>query len=86
MAISAPVTEASQENVVLDWFSCICYPIWFKKSEIQIQALIDSGSKVNAMTLRYVLKLGLKVHPTNIGVQKINGSIFKTFVIVLASF
>ena len=34
----------------------------------------------------YVSKLGLKVRSINVGVQKINGSILKTFEIILASF
>ena len=38
------------------------------------------------MILEYVLKLGLNVRSTHIGVQKINGSILKTFEMVLASF
>ena len=38
------------------------------------------------MTLRYILKLGLKIYSTNVKVQKIDGSILKTFKIVLASF
>ena len=85
MATFAPVTEASQEDVVtLNLVPCICYPIWFKKNKIQ--ALIDSGSKVNAMTSGYVLKLGLKVRPTNVGAQKIHASILEMFGMVLASF
>ena len=79
------MTEANQENVVvLDWVPCICYPIWFKKNEVQ--ALIDSGSKVNVMTPKYALKLGLKVRPTDVGVQKIDGFTLEMFRMVLASF
>lgn len=52
----------------------------------EIQALINSSSKVNAITLVYILKLGLQARQTNIGDQKIHGSIFKTFKIVLARF
>ena len=85
MATSTPVIETSQENVVaLDQVPYICYPILFKKNEVQ--ALIDSGSKVNAMTLGYALKLGLKVRPTDGGAQKINSFTFETFGMVLASF
>ena len=72
--------------LALDWVPYICYPIWFKKNKVQVQALIDSGSKVNAMTLGYVLKLSLKVRSSDVGAQKINGSIFKTFEMILASF
>ena len=79
---------ASMEDkpLALDQVPCIYYPIWFKKSEVQVQALIDSGSKVNAMTPGYTSKLGLKVCPTNGGAQKIDDSTLKTFEIVLASF
>ena len=84
LATSASVTEASQEDVVLDQISCICYLIWFKKNEVQ--ALIDFGNKVNAMTPEYTLKLTLKVCRTDVRAQKINGSTFETFEMVLASF
>ena len=33
----------------------------------EVQALIDSGSEVNAMTLVYTSKLGLKIYHNNIG-------------------
>ena len=85
MATSAPVTEASKEDdIVLDWVPCIFYPIWFKKNEVQ--ALINSGSKVNAITPAYASKLGLQVRQIDVGAQKINGSTFETFGMVLASF
>ena len=79
---------ASMEDnpLALDWVPCIRYPIRFKKSEVQVRALIDSGSEINAITPGYALKLGLKVRPTDVGAQKINGSTFKTFGMVLASF
>ena len=87
LATFAPVTEASQENVVvLNWVPCICYLIWFKKSKVQVQALINFGSEVNAMTLGYASKLDLKVRSTNIGMQKIDGSTLEMFKMVLASF
>lgn len=38
------------------------------------------------MTLDYLAKLGFKVQLTNIGAQKIDGSAFKIFRMVLASF
>ena len=68
--------------------SCIYYPVQFKKDahKTQVQALIDSGSKVNAMAPAYASKLGLKVYPTNVGAQKIDGSTLETFGMVLASF
>ena len=38
------------------------------------------------MTPAYSSKLGLQVHCTDVGAQKIDGSTFKTFGMVLASF
>ena len=70
--------------LMLDQVPYIHYPIRFKKNEVQ--ALINSGSKVNAMTPGYALKLGLKVRPTDVGAQKIDGSTLETFGMVLASF
>ena len=44
------------------------------------------GSKINAITSVYALKLGLEVYRINVGAQKIDGSILETFEMVLASF
>ena len=44
------------------------------------------GSKLNAMTLTYAAKLGLKVRKIDIGAQKIDGSTLEIFGIVLAEF
>lgn len=78
------MTEAGKEYVVLDRLWYICYLIYFKKNKIQ--ASIDLGSKVNAITPKYTSKLDFQICRTNIRVQKIDGSTFKTFEIVLASF
>ena len=39
--------------MILDRVFCIYYPVQFQKDKEVIKALIDSGSKVNAMTLAY---------------------------------
>ena len=79
-------TSMENKPLVLDWVPCIHYLIQFKKNKVQVQALIDFGSEINVMTLGYVLKLGLKVRPTNVGAQKIDSSTLETFEMVLASF
>ena len=85
LAIFAPVTKASNDNVIaLDQVLCICYLIGFKKNKIQ--TLIDFGSKVNSIILRYALKLGLKVRSIDIGTQKIDSSTLKKLKIVSTSF
>ena len=61
------VASIEDKPLALDRVPCIHYPIWFKKSKVQVQALIDSGSEVNTMTPGYASKLGLKVRPTDLG-------------------
>ena len=64
LATSASVTEASKkaQEVILDRVPCIHYPVQFRKDKrATIRALIDSGSKVNAMTPAYAKQLGLQV-------------------------
>lgn len=54
------MTEDNKEDeVILERIPCIHYPLRFWKDTNKIQILIDSGSKVNAMTPAYALKLGL---------------------------
>ena len=85
---SSLMAGASMEDnpLALDWVPCICYPIRFKKSKVQVRALINSGSEVNAMTPKYVSKLSLKICSSDVGALKIDGSILETFGMVLASF
>lgn len=52
----------------------------------KVQALIDSGSKDNTMISAYTAVLELHVCFTNIEAQKIDGSIFSTYDMVLANF
>ena len=62
-ATSASVTGANKEaqEVILGRVPCIHYPVQFQKDKEIIKALIDSGSKVNAMTPAYAKQLGLQV-------------------------
>ena len=84
-ATSLSVIETSKEDdVALHKVPYVHYPIWFKKKEVQV--LINSSNEFNAMTATYASRLGLQVHCTNICAQKIDGSTFQTFEIVLANF
>lgn len=76
MAISLLLTGASIEDVLLllKWILYIYYLLQFQKDIADVRALIDFGSKVNAMTPAYVSKLDLRACHTNIRVQKIDGS------------
>ena len=81
-AISVPVTNKGKEVVVR--VPCIYYPVRFQDE--QVRALLDSGSKVNIMSLAYAKMLGLKTRKTNVGAQKIDGSALETFEMVIADF
>ena len=83
------VIEASKEaqEVILNQTACIYYLVQFQKDkEATIWALINLGSKVNAMTTAYAKQLGLQIQKTDIEAQKIDGSLLRNFEIVIASF
>ena len=86
-ANSLSVTEANkEEHVSLEWVLYIYYPLCFCKDITGVRALIDSDSKVNAMSLAYASKLGLMIQHTNIRAQNSDGSTLERLGIVLASF
>ena len=65
---------------------CIRYPITFRKKSVSMSALLDSGSEVNAIHPTLAQKLGLPVRPTNVGAQKIDGTMLDTFGMVVTAF
>ena len=69
----------------LEHIPLIQYLVQFKGYST-IQALLDSGSKVNAMTPVNTTVLGLLVCLTNVAAQKIDGSTLSTHGMMLASF
>ena len=72
---------------VLDRISCICYFVQFRKDKGKdVLALLNSKSKINAMTPAYAAYLDLKVRVTNICAQKIDGSLIATYGMVIAPF
>ena len=48
--------------------------------------LLDLGNEVNAMHPVFVKKLGLVMGTTNVGVQKIDGTTFEIYGMVIAAF
>ena len=49
-------------------------------------ALFDLDSEVNAVHLAFAKKLGLSIRPTDVGVQKIDGTTLETYRMVVAAF
>ena len=88
LATSSSVTATSMLNTLwpLERVPYIHHLLHFQKNLREIRVLIDLSSEVNAMTPAYAAKLGLRVRETNIGAQKIDGSTFDTFGMVLANF
>ena len=85
LAISTSTTGARKE--ALKRVSYIDYLVQFKNTnEAQIQALIDSGSEVNAIYLTLAKQPGLPIRPTDIGAPKIDGTTLDTYKIVVAAF
>ena len=55
-------------------------------SKAQAQALIDSGSEVNAIYLTFAKQLDLSIRPTDVRAQKIDGTTLDTYGMVVAAF
>ena len=79
------MTDTNKE-VTLERGPCIHYLLRFRKGIAGVRTLVNSGSKINAMTPAYAAKLVLKVQITDIGAQKIDGFTLETFRMVPADF
>lgn len=72
--------------LLLKRVSYIYLLIQFKKNYTKVQALLNFGIEVNAMTPAYAANLRLKIRSTNIKVKKIGDSIFEMFKMIWANF
>ena len=90
MVTFALMTGASKKapKVVFDRVLYIYYPVQFRKDKegATIQALIDFGSEINAMTPAYDKQLGFRTQRIDIRAQKIDGSLLATYEMVIAVF
>ena len=67
--------------------SYIRYLVQFKDTnETQVQALIDSRSKINIIHLSFVKKLSLSIGPVKVGAQKIDVTMLDTYKMVIVAF
>ena len=51
-----------------------------------MSTLLDSRSEVNAIHPTFAKKLGLPIKSTDVGVQKIDGTMLNTYGVVFAAF
>ena len=71
---------------VLNRVLFIHYRILFRKDKkTDVLALLDSASKIKAITLAYTAHLDLAVRVINVGMQKIDRSSLATYNIVIAA-
>ena len=85
LATSTLMTGPREE--ALERVPYIHYPVQFKNTnKALVQALIDSGSEVNAIHPSFVKQLGLLIRPTDVGAQKIDGTTLDTHGMVVAAF
>ena len=86
VSLTSTSTTGAREEA-LERVLCIHYPVLFKNTDkAPVQALIDSGSEVNAVHPSFVKQLGLSIRPTNVGAQKIDGTTLDTHGMVVAAF
>ena len=80
------ITDAREE--ALEHVPCIYYLVWFKKDadKTPVQTLIDLGSEVNAIYPFFAKQLGLLIKPTDVGAEKIDGTMLDTHKMVVAVF
>ena len=84
MATSTSTIGAREE--ALERVPYIRYSVQFKKDKTPVQALINSGSEVNAIHQSFAKQLGLSIQPTDVGAQKIDGSMLDTHEMVVTAF
>ncbi len=71
-------TEEELERVSYIWYFVIL--------KNQIEAILNSGSKVNALSPVFASQLSLKIRKTNVEAQKIDGTTLKTYGMVVSIF
>ena len=79
--------KETQKMRVLNRVLFICYLVQCQKDKGKdVLTLLNSRSKVNAMTLAYMAQLGLKMQKINVGTLKIDESLLTTHGIVIVAF
>ena len=81
MAILILLIDASEKVIKVPY---IYYSVSLQ--EKQVKALLDSKSLLNAINPNFALNLDFYIRKTNVRAQKINGSIFEVFEMVIADF
>ena len=78
--------ESKGECPNLARIPCIWYPITVRKKSMPMLALFDSCSEVNTIRPIFAQELGLSIRTTDVGAQKIDGTMLDTFGMVVVAF
>ena len=78
--------KSESEYLNLLWVLYIRYSIIFRKRFVSVSALFDSGNEFNVIYSTLAKELGLPIKPTDIGAQKIDGTMLNTFGMIVTAF
>ena len=78
--------ESNDEYLNLIQVLCIRYSITFWKKSVSVSVLFNSGSEVNAIHPTLARELELFIRLTDVGAQKIDGTMLDTFGIIVTAF
>ena len=84
VARNEPVEDDENPRSNLAQVPCIHYSI--KLETKSVLALLDSGSNINAIHPNFAKELGFLIRLTDVGAQKIDGTMLDTYEIVVAAF
>ena len=85
MPVTVARKEAIGDNLRPNFVRVLCIRYLINFEEKSVLALLNSGSEVNSLHLAFVKELGLSIRPTDVGVQKIDGTMLKTYKMVVAA-
>ena len=78
--------ESKGESPTLAEVPCIWYPITLRKKFVSMSALFNLDSEVNVIHPIFAWELGLPIRYTDIGAQKIDGTMLDTYEMVVTAF
>ena len=87
LVLATSTMMTSTRKKTLEHIHYIHYPVWFKNTnKTQVQAVIDSRSKVNTIHPSFTKQLGLLIRQTDVGAQKIYSTTLDIYGMVIAAF
>lgn len=87
LTFTSITSTKEKDAIILEIVPCIHYTVHLQNGDKEVtKTLINSDSKINALTTVYPKPLDLQICPTNVGAQKIDSLSLETFKIVIIGF